>query len=188
MAEQEASAGGMKKELTLFNFFTIGFGAIIGTGWVLLVGDWMVLGGGPVPAMIAFAIGAILLVPIGMVFGELTAAIPISGGIIEYVERTFGRKLGFITGWMLLLGNAPLCPWEAIAISKLLTTRFAEFPVLAWLRSVKLYTILGADVYLWPTVIALGFAVLVIFLNLKEERGHNEDRDAYGRTYAQRTR
>ena len=167
MSEQEASAGGMKKELTLFNFFTIGFGAIIGTGWVLLVGDWMVLGGGPVPAMIAFGIGAILLVPIGMVFGELTAAIPISGGIIEYVERTFGRKLGFITGWMLLLGNAPLCPWEAIAISKLLTTRFAEFPVLAWLRSVKLYTILGADVYLWPTVIALGFAVLVIFLNLK---------------------
>ena len=167
MAEQEANAGGMKKELTLFNFFTIGFGAIIGTGWVLLVGDWMVLGGGPVPAMIAFAIGAILLVPIGMVFGELTAAIPISGGIIEYVERTFGRKLGFITGWMLLLGNAPLCPWEAIAISKLLTTRFAEFPVLAWLRSVKLYTILGADVYLWPTVIALCFAVLVIFLNLK---------------------
>ena len=167
MAEQEASAGGMKKELTLFNFFTIGFGAIIGTGWVLLVGDWMVLGGGPVPAMIAFGLGAILLVPIGMVFGELTAAIPISGGIIEYVERTFGRKLGFITGWMLLLGNAPLCPWETIAISKLLTTRFAEFPVLAWLRSVKLYTILGADVYLWPTVIALGFAVLVIFLNLK---------------------
>ena len=137
MAEQEASAGGMKKELTLFNFFTIGFGAIIGTGWVLLVGDWMVLGGGPVPAMIAFAIGAILLVPIGMVFGELTAAIPISGGIIEYVERTFGRKLGFITGWMLLLGNAPLCPWEAIAISKLLTTRFAEFAVLVIFLNLK---------------------------------------------------
>ena len=167
MAEQEASAGGMKKELTLFNFFTIGFGAIIGTGWVLLVGDWMVLGGGPIPAMIAFALGSVLLVPIGMVFGELTAAIPISGGIIEYVERTYGRKLGFITGWMLLLGNAPLCPWEAIAISKLLTTRFAKFEILSWLTSVKLYTILGADVYLWPTVIALGFAVLVIFMNLK---------------------
>ena len=167
MAEQEANAGGMKKELTLFNFFTIGFGAIIGTGWVLLVGDWMVLGGGPIPAMIAFALGSILLVPIGMVFGELTAAIPISGGIIEYVERTYGRKMGFITGWMLLLGNAPLCPWEAIAISKLLTTRFAKFEILSWLTSVKLYTILGADVYLWPTVIALGFAVLVIFMNLK---------------------
>jgi len=160
-------AGGMKKELTLFNFFTIGFGAIIGTGWVLLVGNWMVMGGGPVPAMIAFALGAVFLVPIGMVFGELTAAIPISGGIIEYVDRTYGRQLGFLTGWMLLLGNAPLCPWEAIAISTLLTDRFAKFPILNWLTSVKLYTILGADVYLWPTVIALCAAVLVIFLNFK---------------------
>lgn len=167
MAENLTASGGMKKELTLFNFFTIGFGAIIGTGWVLLVGDWMILGGGPIPAMIAFALGAIFLVPIGMVFGELTAAIPISGGIIEYVDRTFGRKMGFITGWMLLLGNAPLCPWEAIAISTLLTDRFAEFPALAWLRSVKLYTILGADVYLWPTVISLCFAVLVIYLNFR---------------------
>ena len=166
-ASASANEGGMQKSLTLFDFFTIGFGAIIGTGWVLLVGDWMVLGGGPFPAMIAFAIGAIFLVPIGMCFGELTAAIPISGGIIEYVNRTFGRKMGFFTGWMLLLGNAPLCPWEAIAISTLLTDRFAEFPALAWLRSVKLYTILGADVYLWPTVIALCFAVLVIYLNFR---------------------
>ena len=31
--------GGMKKTLSLWNFFTIGFGAIIGTGWVLQVGD-----------------------------------------------------------------------------------------------------------------------------------------------------
>ena len=86
-----AEQGGMKKTLSLWNFFTIGFGAIIGTGWVLQVGDWMVVGGGPVPAMIAFLLGAIALVPIGAVFGELTAAIPVSGGIVEYVDRTFGR-------------------------------------------------------------------------------------------------
>ena len=55
--------GGMKKTLSLWNFFTIGFGAIIGTGWVLQVGDWMVVGGGPVPAMIAFLLGAIFSCP-----------------------------------------------------------------------------------------------------------------------------
>ena len=109
--------GGMKKTLSLWNFFTIGFGAIIGTGWVLQVGDWMVVGGGPVPAMIAFLLGAIFLVPVGAVFGELTAAIPISGGIVEYVDRSFGRTLSYITGWLLALGNGILCPWEAIAIS-----------------------------------------------------------------------
>ena len=102
--------GGMKKTLSLWNFFTIGFGAIIGTGWVLQVGDWMVVGGGPVPAMIAFLLGAIFLVPVGAVFGELTAAIPISGGIVEYVDRSFGRTLSYITGWLLALGNGILCP------------------------------------------------------------------------------
>lgn len=55
--------GGMKKTLSLWNFFTIGFGAIIGTGWVLQVGDWMVVGGGPVPAMIAFLLGATFSCP-----------------------------------------------------------------------------------------------------------------------------
>ena len=89
--------------MSLWNFFTIGFGAIIGTGWVLQVGDWMVVGGGPVPAMIAFLLGAIALVPIGAVFGELTAAIPVSGGIVEYVDRTFGHTASYITGWFLAL-------------------------------------------------------------------------------------
>lgn len=48
----------MQKTLTIWNYFTIGFGAIIGTGWVLQVGDWMVKGGGPAAAIIAFIIGA----------------------------------------------------------------------------------------------------------------------------------
>ena len=123
--------GGMKKTLSLWNFFTIGFGAIIGTGWVLQVGDWMVVGGGPVPAMIAFLLGAIFLVPVGAVFGELTAAIPISGGIVEYVDRSFGRTMSYITGWLLALGNGILCPWEAIAISTLVSEMFGSLPGLS---------------------------------------------------------
>lgn len=156
---------GMKKTLSLWNFFTIGFGAIIGTGWVLLVGDWMIIGGGPLAAIIAFAIGAVFLMPIGAVFGELTAAIPISGGIVEYVDRTFGSKASYFTGWLLALGNGILCPWEAIAISTLVSEKFGDFfPIL---RSVKLYTILGADVYLFPTIISLCFAAYVIYLNFE---------------------
>lgn len=162
-----SAKGGMKKTLTLWNFFTIGFGAIIGTGWVLLVGDWMILGGGPIAAIIAFLLGACFLLPIGAVFGELTSAIPISGGIVEYVDRTFGRNLSYITGWFLALGNAILCPWEAIAISTLLSEMFGELPGMGWLRAVKLYSILGADVFLFPTLISLGIAAYVIYLNFK---------------------
>lgn len=155
----------MKKTLTIWNYFTIGFGAIVGTGWVLLVGDWMTIGGGPVAAMIAFVLGAIFLLPIGAVFGELASAIPISGGIIEYVDRTFGSKASYYTGWFLTLGNCILCPWEAIAISTLASEMFGDlFPIL---RSIRLYSIMGADVYLFPTLIALCFAAYVIYLNCK---------------------
>ena len=79
----------ISKTLTLWNFFTIGFGAIIGTGWIFLVGEWIIISGGPIPAMLAFLLGALLLLPIGAVFGELTSALPIDGGVIEYVDRTY---------------------------------------------------------------------------------------------------
>lgn len=162
---EKTQAGGMKKTLSLWNFFTIGFGAIIGTGWVLMVGDWMIIGGGPIAAMIAFIIGAIFLLPIGAVFGELTAAIPISGGVVEYVDRTYGHMLSYITGWFLALGNAILCPWEAIAISTLVSDMFGDlFPIL---REYKMYSIMDADVYLLPTLIALSFAVYVIIQNFR---------------------
>lgn len=48
----------ISKTLTLWNFFTIGFGAIIGTGWIFLVGEWIIISGGPIPAMLAFLLGA----------------------------------------------------------------------------------------------------------------------------------
>ena len=143
MADTIADQGGMKKTLSLWNFFTIGFGANnrhrLGASGRRLDGRrWR-----PVPAMIAFLIGAIFLVPIGAVFGELTAAIPISGGIVEYVDRTFGRVPSYITGWFLALGNGILCPWEAIAISTLLSDMFGTIPGLEWLRAFKLYEIVG---------------------------------------------
>ena len=153
----------MQKSLSLWNFFTIGFGAIIGTGWVLLVGDWMILGGGPIAAIVAFALGAIMLLPSGAVFGELTSAIPISGGIVEYVDRSMGKIPSYITGWMLILGNVILCPWETIAISMLVSDMFGQ--MIPAINSVKLYTIMGADVYLIPTIISLIVALFVIKIN-----------------------
>lgn len=152
------------KKLTLWNFFTIGFGAIIGTGWIFLVGQWLIISGGPLPAMLAFFLGAMLLLPIGAVFGELTSALPADGGVIEYLDRAYGRTAAFIAGWLLLLSNVIMCPWETIAISTLFANMFSD--IFPWLRSVKLYSILGADVYLLPTLIALILAWFIIRQNV----------------------
>ena len=114
--------------------------------------------------MLAFLLGALLLLPIGAVFGELTSALPIDGGVIEYVDRTYGKTVSFITGWLLLLSNIIMCPWETIAVSTLFGTLFGDmFP---WLRSIRLYSILGADVYLFPVLIALCLSGFIIRQNL----------------------
>ena len=43
------------------------------------------------------------------------------------------ETVSFITGWLLLLSNIIMCPWETIAVSTLFGTLFGDmFP---WLRS-----------------------------------------------------
>lgn len=130
MADTNNVAPEMKKSLSLFNFFTIGFGAIIGTGWVLLVGDWMILGGGPYPAMIAFAIGALFLVPIGMVFGELTAAIPISGALLNIRTEPLVVLLVSLRDGCFFSAT-PLCArGKQLQFQRFLPIALARFPLL----------------------------------------------------------
>jgi APA family basic amino acid/polyamine antiporter len=158
---QATETSGMKKSLGLWHYFTMGFGAMIGTGWIILVGDWMKLGGGPIAALLAFAVGALILFPVGAIFGELSAAIPISGGSVEYIDRAFGPRLSYIASWFLVLGNAILCPWESIAIAALAGELFP------FLKTIPLYSIMGATIYLPTLVIALVVAGYIVYMNYR---------------------
>ena len=162
---EKAPAGQVHKTLSNLDYFNVGFGAIVGIGWILMVGDWVVLGGGPLAAMIAFFLGGIALLPIAACFGELATALPISGGIVEYVERAFGQKASFLAGWLLAFGDGIVCPWEALAITTIMTELVSAY--WPWLRSVKLYTIFGSDVYLYPLLFGLAAAGYVILQNFR---------------------
>lgn len=150
---------GLSKRLTAFDLFTIGFGAIIGVGWVLVIGDWVDMGGGPLATTLAFLAGAVCLYPVARVFGALSVAMPVAGGAFVYTLRAFGRRAAFATGWLLTLAYVMMCPWEIIAIGQLAQTLF---PVLA---SVPLYSIGGQTVYLPTLALCLCVAGLVMYLN-----------------------
>ena len=162
---EKVPAGQVHKTLSNLDYFNVGFGAIVGIGWILMVGDWVVLGGGPLAAMIAFFLGGIALLPIAACFGELATALPISGGIVEYVERAFGQKASFLAGWLLAFGDGIVCPWEALAITTIMTELVSAY--WPWLRSVKLYTIFGSDVYLYPLLFGLAAAGYVMLQNFR---------------------
>src|SRR5580704_11818539 len=60
----------LARKLGLWNYFALGFGTMIGTGWVVLMDDWLSRGG-PFGAMWAYAIGGVLLLPVAYIFPQL---------------------------------------------------------------------------------------------------------------------
>ncbi|HEX3000648.1 MAG TPA: hypothetical protein VHR86_10500 [Armatimonadota bacterium] len=56
--------GEKQKSLSLFDLFSLGFGAIIGVGWSVTLNNMFINGGGPLPATLGFGLGVIDLLTI----------------------------------------------------------------------------------------------------------------------------
>ena len=57
-------------------------------------------GGAPGLGMIAWIAAGIITITAGLTAAEISAAIPKTGGMMVYIEEIYGKKLGFLTGWM----------------------------------------------------------------------------------------
>lgn len=133
---------------------------MVGVGWLIVMDDWL-LRGGPLGAILGFAIGGVLLLPIGYVYGQLVMAMPDAGGEIAYTAAVFPRTVSFATGWMMVLAYFIVCPWEAVAVG-----RIAAY-IVPWLDSLELYRIAGKPVYLPHLLIGLALTGLLTTLNYR---------------------
>ena len=59
-----------------------------------------ITGGGPGLGMIAWGLAGIMTITAGLTAAEVSATIPKTGGMMVYIEEIYGKKLGFLTGWM----------------------------------------------------------------------------------------
>lgn len=150
----------LARKLRTFDYFTLAFGTMVGAGWLIVMGDWLARGG-PLGAILGFGIGGAALLPIGYVYGRLVMAIPDAASEIAYTRRVFNPSISFAVGWMMVLAYLPVCPWEAVAVGKILAY---IFPVL---DSVRLYTVAGIPVYLPHLLIGLALTGIITFLNFR---------------------
>jgi len=151
----------LARKLSLWNYFALGFGTMVGTGWVVLMDDWLGRGG-PFGAMLGFAIGGILLLPVGYVYGQWVKRLPDASGEAAYTAQVFPPTVSYFTGWIMLLAYFIVCPWEAVAVGKLAAYIFPR------LDTLELYRVAGQPVFL-PRLL-LG-AVVTIFLAWLNYRG-----------------
>jgi len=150
----------LARKLRLADYFTLGWGTMVGVGWLVVMDDWL-LRGGALGALLGFAIGGALLFPIGWVYGRLVAAMPDAAGEIAYTAAAFSRPISFATGWMMTLAYFIVCPWEAVAVGRIAGYIFPS------LDSIELYRIAGRPVYLPHLIIGLGLTALLTTLNYR---------------------
>jgi len=146
--------------LSTVEYFTFGFGTMIGVGWLLLMDDWLARGG-PAGGMLGFALGGMLLLPIAHSYGRLVRTIQDAGAEIAYTERVFPTSVSFAAGWIMVLSYAIVCPWEAVATGNLLARVFPA------LNSFQLNTVGGSAIYLPRLAVGLALTVLVAFVNYR---------------------
>jgi amino acid transporter len=150
----------LARKLRLTDYFALGWGTMVGVGWLVVMDDWL-LRGGALGALLGFAIGGALLFPIGWVYGRLVVAMPVAAGEIAYTAAAFSREVSFSTGWMMMLAYFIVCPWEAVAIG-----RIAGY-IVPSLDSLELYRIAGRPVYLPHLLIGLSLTALLTTLNYR---------------------
>jgi basic amino acid/polyamine antiporter, APA family len=150
----------LARKLRLVDYFVLAFGVMVGTAWLVMMDD-ILQRGGPLGAILGFTAGALMLLPIGYVYGQLVRAIPDAGGEAAYVSRFFPRSVTFLTGWMVLLSYFLTCPFEALAAGRIAGYLFPS------LNTFALYRLGGRPVYLPHILLGLVIAVPLTWLNIR---------------------
>ncbi|OLE81862.1 MAG: hypothetical protein AUF76_11865 [Acidobacteria bacterium 13_1_20CM_2_65_9] len=146
--------------LSTIEYFTFGFGTMIGVGWVVLMDDWLARGG-PGGGILGFLIGGLLLFPIAHTYGRLVQRIQDAGAEIAYTEGVFPPLVSFAAGWTMVLSYAIVCPWEAVATGNLLARVFPS------LNSYELYAIGGTAIYAPRLAVGLALTALIASVNYR---------------------
>ena len=106
--------GAFKQKLGLVDLSLLGIGSMIGSGWLYAA----LTSSGYAGAQTGWAwiLGAIIVLLIGLVFAELSAAIPRAGGFVRYPNFSHGNVVGFVIGVSSLLAYTSTAGVEVEAV------------------------------------------------------------------------
>jgi GABA permease len=117
----------LKGELKSRHLTMISIAGVI--GGALFVGSGSVIYATGPAAVIAYAIGGLLVLLIMRMLGEMAVIHPDSGSFSTYADRAIGRWAGFTIGWLYWSFWTLLMGWEAYVAGKILHSWFGIIPV-----------------------------------------------------------
>ncbi|GAB3627766.1 amino acid:proton symporter [Pandoraea terrae] len=103
-----------------FALMLTGLGSIIGSGW--LFGAWKAAKIAGPAALLAWLIGAVVILAIALTYAELGAMFPESGGMVRYSRYSHGSLVGFVSAWANWIAIVSVIPIEAEASIQYMST------------------------------------------------------------------
>ncbi|MBS5981822.1 MAG: amino acid permease [Clostridium butyricum] len=147
-----------ERVLSKKDIFAIAFGAMIGWGWVVMAGDW-IKGAGTLGSIMAFIIGGIMVLFVGLTYAELTAAMPQCGGEHVFSLRALGKNGSFVCTWAIILGYVGVVAFEACAFPTVI-----QYICPGFFKG-YMYTIAGFDIYASWVVVGVIASIIITIIN-----------------------
>lgn len=147
-----------ERVLSKKDIFAIAFGAMIGWGWVVMAGDW-IKGAGTLGSIMAFIIGGIMVLFVGLTYAELTAAMPQCGGEHVFSLRALGKNGSFVCTWAIILGYVGVVAFEACAFPTVI-----QYICPGFLKG-YMYTIAGFDIYASWVAVGVIASIIITIIN-----------------------
>jgi amino acid transporter len=154
----------LKKSLGPVQFFSFGFGMIVGVGWIVYMGLWFDQAG-PVGTSVAFLIGGLLMALVGLCYAEAGAMFPVAGGEATYAFGAFGRAAAFAVGWAMVLMLIAVVPYVSVSLAWILDV------LVPGIGGPVLYRWRGQPIYALGLVIATAWTTWLGYVNYRGIRG-----------------
>lgn len=91
----------LQKNLGFLAALSTVIGVVIGSGvFFKPQAIYTATNGAPGLGILAWILGGLITIAGGLTATEVSAAIPKTGGMMIYIEEIYGKRLGFLTGWM----------------------------------------------------------------------------------------
>lgn len=149
-----------KRSVGKAGIFFLGFGSMIGFGWIVLTGGW-IEDAGAGGAILAFLIGGAIMALVGLVYGELASALPFAGGEHNYLMRGMGPRLALIGSWGIVGGYITVSMFQSVAVPRAATYLFPQ------LQQVPMYEVAGEQVFLTWALIGAVTSIFLTWLNIR---------------------
>src|SRR5215467_9510666 len=100
----EDADSGLHRHIGRTGLLFAAVGSIIGSGWLFGALNASQLAGPA--AIIAWALGGLMIMLVGLTYAELGTMFPVSGGVVRYPHYAFGSFASYLMGWITWLAAA----------------------------------------------------------------------------------